>query len=308
MRVGSADRLVCAHGLDAGRPDASEPRPARPGPGAVVQVRREGPVVNKDLVVIHQMGKVGSSTITRTLRAELEGTHDVFKTHFLNKRRRTAHLDSLKRKKLAIPIHLHKSRHVLAALENRNGRAVKVITMTREPIARNISAYFQNYEFTGSEKVRDLARSFLEQYPHDLPLTWLDHEIRDVFGFDVYDEPFDPETGYSVLEDAARGVSLLIIRMESLPSALENRAIENFLGISPVDFAESFNVGDEKNYAELYRKFKSSVRFEQDLLDRMYDSKYSRHFYSADEIRGFREKWAEKPQFFDRVRRLRRRR
>ena len=51
------------------------------------------------------------------------------------------------------------------------------------------------------------------------------------------------------------------------------------------------NVGSAKVYAPLYKEFKNSIVLPESYVDRMYTSKYMRHFYSEEEIARFREKW-----------------
>jgi hypothetical protein len=51
------------------------------------------------------------------------------------------------------------------------------------------------------------------------------------------------------------------------------------------------NVGAQKPYAALYRGFLERYRPDEATLDVIYGSAFMQHFYSPDEIDGFREKW-----------------
>lgn len=83
---------------------------------------------------------------------------------------------------------------------------------------------------------------------------------------------------------------LLVMRLEDLTRCGE-RAIGEFLGLGSF-VLRSANVGDEKRHAAVYRQFKESIVLPQWYTDRMYDSRFARHFYSEQEIGGFRRKWS----------------
>ena len=51
------------------------------------------------------------------------------------------------------------------------------------------------------------------------------------------------------------------------------------------------NVGSEKIYAPLYSAFKRTIRLPDSYIDMMYNAKYTRYFFTGEEIEGFREKW-----------------
>lgn len=173
-------------------------------------------------------------------------------------------------------------------------RAARAITLVREPVAHNISMFFQvmhDYIGVGFERdgftTEELIQIFLERFIHSRPLTWLDAELKSALGIDVYQHPFQCGRGYTVLSNGT--VDLLVLRAE-LDDEAKSRAIGNFLGIEGFELLRS-NVGSEKGYADAYRRFKQQIEVPALLLDRMYASKFARHFYSPAEIEAFRKRW-----------------
>jgi len=118
-------------------------------------------------------------------------------------------------------------------------------------------------------------------------LTWFDRELKSVFGVDVYAIPFDPAKGYEIYESEKARV--LLVRLEDLRSRAPV-AFGDFLGLGDFRLADT-NVAEAKGYADVYRRFVASVRLPHDYIERMYDSRYARHFYSEDELDAFRLRW-----------------
>lgn len=239
-------------------------------------------------VLVHQMGKVGSSTIYRNLREQL--SQPVFHTHTLNRQRLSDMMlkepDPAKRE-----FRFGAAFRVLSILNEREGgeAPIRIITGVREPVSRNISAYFENLGEKSSWSVESLVGDYMRNYPHNTPLSWFDYELRDVFGVDVFSVPFDRERGWDVI--SAEDVEVLIIRMENLSWVLRDKVVQDFLGSAELCFDKSFNRAEEKAYANLYRDFINKIDLPYEYLKAMLCSRYCRHFYSEDEREKFLEKW-----------------
>ena len=226
-------------------------------------------------VLVYQMGKVGSTSVGRSLAATHPGisvnTHDFFAGHNNRMVRR------------------------LYRAVTEEGVPLDVVTLIREPVGRNISAFFENYEldtgvsFQKSDfTAAQLRELFLANYRHDRPLEWFENHIERNFGIDVYASPF-PEKGYATYE---RGpVRLLVVRAE-IPDAVKEEAIREFVDLQAFQLVRA-NVGDEKIYADQYKAFKREVRLPAEYLDRMCTSRYFTHFYSQDVIEEVRRRWSE---------------
>jgi hypothetical protein len=237
------------------------------------------------------MGKVGSRSITDSLIKH--GLHPVVHIHRMNPK-------NIQRVKPKHQKHNQKSKNERIGLwcyknicRNERQRA-KVITLVREPIGRNISAFFQNYQrFTGVKYKRSylatdkLIELFFSGYVHKVPLNWFDDELKQTLGIDVYKYKFPKEDGH--LEIREGRIELLVIKTE-IPDQSKAAAIEKFLDLDNFHLKRS-NIGNQKNYADAYRKFRNEIYFPQSYVDQMLASKYAQHFCSHCELEKIRRTW-----------------
>jgi len=224
-------------------------------------------------VIVFQMGKVGSSSLYKSLVRQYPGVveqlHSLAANHPKPKARRLYRWAVTDRQ----PVHL--------------------ISLTREPIGRNISAFFENFaRDTGCAyreskfSVLDLQRLFLVNYRHDLPLRWFDTQIRGNFGIDVYANPFPASGIATYVKDNVR---LLVMRSE-LPDHEKSAAVSEFLGLPSLEL-ENANIGEQKDYANTYRTFRKEVVLPADYVTRMCESKYFNHFYPRETVESVRARW-----------------
>jgi hypothetical protein len=264
-------------------------------------------------VIILQMGKVGSKSVRRSLEA-LNLDMAIYHSHLLTKERidetekkrkkffRTERESYLKRPWL--------NQFLRKEICRKNdGKKWKIITLTRDPVARNLSTFFENLEvlavnnnesfeiqsdyydilpFTLSlDEVGVLFNLFFDKLRHDTPLVFFDRELKGVFGIDVYAEKFPKSIGYKIYQNKLADV--LLIRLENLNSSAP-QAFKKFLDIQDFTLKEE-NIGANKNYAELYKKFTETINLPANYLDKFYQSKFMKHFYTEQEINSFREHW-----------------
>ena len=269
-----------------------------------MQAYKGPPVLN------YQMGKVGSSTIQASLQ-ELDLDQPIYHVHFLNpgrvreieqQRRRFFRTD--KQRLLYRP---WLSQFLLEEV-NKRDRCWKLITLVREPVARNISTFFENLEVEEQDgtnvfnvksdyygfdveveldNVGPLITLFFERLVHDRPLTWFDDEIKSVFGIDVFEGEFPREKGYKIM--AGENADLLLIRLNEL-NQCATMAFNEFLDIDGFALIQT-NVGSNKAYARLYKAFKKEILLPEEYINRMYDSKFTRYFFSDEEVRQLRQAW-----------------
>lgn len=270
-------------------------------------------------ILVYQMGKVGSSSVRNSLL--LHGVSPVLHFHSFFPVRNwsaedapvdDAHRDDL-RKEIEQERRAYREAPLLQRLNVRyrewaynkrvfdryvrGDRRADVVTLVRDPIAANISMFFQLFrEYTGARYVpgkfstAKLVEVFRNEYPHARPLTWLDAELRAHLGIDVFETPFPKERGHATIEK--RNFRLLLLKCE-IPDEAKRMALEEFLDLEGLAMVRS-NVGEQKAYAEQYREFRQRMVFPDEFLDDMYGSRYARHFYDESEIAGFRAKWAER--------------
>ncbi len=261
-----------------------------------------------EILFIHQMGKVGSTAVASSLRANgYDQNAQIIQTHFLSPKGR-AFVEKLEvdgrggwqnltpRTKRFLVF----SRVVGQMLENGylNQHKSKVITLVRDPIATNISGFFHNYLWWpprlqerpsrySEEFLKDLYQQFMAVYPHDVPLNWFDMELKPLFGIDVLATPFPKEHGFKIYEGKLADV--LLLRLDDLHDCAAD-AFDQFLGIKNFELVHA-NLAEDKWYADLYQAFKQKIVLPTSYADRVYESTYTRHFYTDVEIDAFRSKW-----------------
>lgn len=225
-------------------------------------------------LIIYQMGKVGSSSIYESLKRHYNGP--VFHAHSLSPR---------------VAEKTHRWLHQWTVVEKQPAR---VISLTREPISRNISEFFQNLEVFIDESPANIQQSpeelqntFLAKHWHDWSLNWFDTEINANFNIDVYEKAF-PQTG--TCQYSRENIELLVLRSE-LDDEDKITAICNFLSLDRFKLVNK-NIGQQKEYSQTYKLFLENVRFPREYIDMICESKYFRHFYSTEEIAAARERWS----------------
>lgn len=263
-------------------------------------------------IINYQMGKVGSSTVQASLDA-VKIDHPIYHVHFLNPVRvreielqrkhyfRTDRYNYLRRSWL--------SEFLYEEIQKKN-RHWKMVSLVREPIARNISTFFENLEVEtvpadpqrysvkseyygfdteiSVDNTAPLIELFFERLMHDRPLRYFDDEVKTVLGIDIFASEFPRQKGYQILKEAH--VDSLVIRLDDLDQCAEP-AFKEFLAID--DFRlQTTNVGGDKIYAPLYREFKRRIRVPRSYIEQMYASKFARHFYSPEELEQLAGKWS----------------
>jgi hypothetical protein len=229
-------------------------------------------------ILIYQMGKVASSTINKTLKKYgLKTKHfHYFEGDFNSS-------DTSARETFGV--------------DRIEGHKIRIITLTRDPVARNISAFFQNIDKFIDRKLNntnivELIEVFFNKYNQGIPLKWFDDEFMINTGIDIYSYKFDKKNGYTIIEK--NNVKTLIMKSE-ISDDEKLFAIRTFLGSSVrIEKLHRSNVASEKVYGNIYNDFMKSIVFSELYLDKMYNSKYTTHFYTSDEIDKFRNRWIKK--------------
>ena len=262
----------------------------------------------KEPLIVYQMGKVGSSTVCRTLH-QFQTTHNIFQVHVLTwdwihrveEQYRQASADH---GRTMLDEHILTSRWVRTCMDRNPAQKWKVIALVRDPVARNVSAFFQAFPVYFSKlskkngdgnitalETQELVSLFLKEFGqdrHDLPLEWFDLHFKPAFGLDVFKEPFDQAAGYKIYHGDQ--CDLLLMRMEDLKACMQP-ALEAFAGLK-IDGLARANAAADKDYAQQYQDFHAQLRLPQSYLDRLYDSDFAKYFYTQEQLENFRQKWS----------------
>jgi len=257
-----------------------------------------------EALIIYQMGKVGSTSVYRSLKLIDLGMH-VFHVHFLSPEGVSWAENVYKRefsRTNRIERHIFDSLYLRKRIDEEEvDKPWKVITLVRDPIARNLSSFFQTFnlefpEFGYEHRVKsmpiedlvaELEALFFEKFYHDRPLTWFDEEMKLVFGVDVFATKFPKVNGYTIYNGPEADV--LLFKLEDL-NKCASQAFRQFLDVDNFTVFKA-NEAQDKAYSKVYDQFVERIRIPDSYIDKMYESKYMRHFYSDAEIEKFRAKW-----------------
>lgn len=231
--------------------------------------------LDEKTVLIFQPGKVGSNTVSCSLAKQ--GIN-------------TVHLH-------VFPECLREHKRFIQERLN----PVKIITLVREPIGRDISDFIQYFgwdylmidrmhlEKMDSNIEDRLIDSLRNQcnMGDGFEFDWFHTELETLTGIDVFQYPFDRDRGYVLISEGK--YEILVLTLEKLKE--NSRIIGDFCGIGNF-VMENANEAKGKRYKYLYENLMEKVRIPQDVIDKyFYGNKSMDYFYSDDEKKRFLERY-----------------
>jgi SAM-dependent methyltransferase len=241
---------------------------------------------DKKIVLIYQMGKVGSSTYKALLKKN--NNYQVYHLHRMNYSSNEVMIENyINNGNVKLAIQEREWKEIANYILTKKP-LLNVVTAVREPIARNISAYFQNLSESDFAKDTDgLIHSFLNNYPHTVPVNWFNEQFKKVFDIDIFDYPFNKNRGWDeIMKD---NLNILTLTIET-DDAEKINAFNRFFGLNVTSIPRA-NVANSKEYAVEYRKFIDTIMLKQDYIQRLLDTDIVRHFYKKSQIEQFYSKW-----------------
>lgn len=244
--------------------------------------------INDPLIIILTPGKVGSSSVYKTLIKKFKS---VFHIHnFTKKSIERSILKNKKSNRGYAPLHLIKSKHLLSLVKKNNPK-IYLICLIREPISREISSIYQNIEMFENTTLNDflkinndkvasnLTKLLLrDQYLKELD-DWFDEQLFEHFGVDIFKLNLDEGYDIQIFEN----VSFLLIRMEDLKSHF-SEAISEFLPFSndKIELIKD-NIASTKFYNLDYVKLKQKIDVNKfKVCDHYVNNKFVNHFYKNE--------------------------
>ena len=173
----------------------------------------------------------------------------------------------------------------------------KVISIVREPVARQISLLWHYWGTSGEpflEKYGSLEE--IEEDFYSIPnkedeFQWYKKEFEKTLNINIYDYQFDRERGYSIIEED--GISILLLKMEKM-NELED-VIGQFCGIENFKILKA-NMASQKEYFYAYQNYLDHVKIPVDFFEYYYlGNKYMDYFYTEEEKKEMGKKW--KPDY-----------
>lgn len=177
-------------------------------------------------------------------------------------------------------------------------RCIKLITLVRDPISRDMSNFFFDIAYEnnklnyleGLDKdniYQTIKNRMREQYRCMYGVAhYYEKEFLSITGIDVLKYQFDKSKGYEIIKNG--NVEVMVIRMESLNNVEEE--IAKYLEVEEFKIGV-INTGDEIGSKYAYKQFKENVVFTPEELNYYYDNDAVRHFYTDEQIEKFKKKW-----------------
>ena len=264
--------------------------------------------IRRDPIIVHQMGKVGSRTVLLSLTKTFEELGievPVYHTHalagFEMGRQKAAEEQGQRNPESRLAALAHGER-IRKLIDDNPVQHWNLITLVRDPVARNVATFFQNLSeyapdwheryAAGMLSTQEVQALFLQAAPaYDVLDLWFDSQMKAIpaFGIDVYASPFSRELGYKIYPGDAQA-SLLLIRLENLKECAKS-AMQEFLGLENFTL-QNTNLADEKDYAVLYQAFKE-LPLPLEYVESIYKTQFARHFYSEAELTAFTNRWTQ---------------
>jgi hypothetical protein len=243
---------------------------------------------DKKTIFIYQMGKVGSTSIEH-------GIENAMHVHAFYNRNHTCPPRLMGLAKFGL-VHflLRAEQEVLAFLLRRvfkRRKNTKIVTLVREPIARNISMFFHDLDaylfsaYTNCMRTRKaplatrcensslLIDVFNSEFDHDYALNWFDNEFAIMTGLNIYDYDFNHDLGYCLIQKPS--VEVFCLRTDKIAERIDD--LTEFCG-SEVNLS-AVNRADDKWYHEVYKQFSREYSYSTDKLHKIYNSQFFQHFF-----------------------------
>jgi len=252
-------------------------------------------------ILVYQMGKVGSTSVSDSLKAARLKNY-VFDIHFLSNdlnQYKKFYIDS---GIVPVPYHIELGLALRKRIIKNKFNKFKIISLVRDPIARQISDVFQNPEIMGmnirgqvglldiNKSITLIEDKFSDLKAFDYVFEWFDRELKSIFGIDVFSNPFNRDIGWTVYYgDKA---DLLIIRMEDL-SLVGEAVISEFLKTPLKISLLDSNVRSQTPEAMSYKYVKENMRIKREICKKVYNSQLVRHFYSEKHINELINRWSK---------------
>jgi len=232
-------------------------------------------LLKKTPILVYQMGKVGSSSIYWPLKKLYSGA--VLHAHNLRSD------------------HYAQEVHILRDYLKDDHAPIILISLARDPIARNISAFFQSFKkFVGCRpdqykgSVEQLLHIFIDDYHHHIPHEWFQKRMLQEFEINIYDHILRKDKTLFI----EKGPVKTLVMRQDITDELKEKYVRDITGL-PTFQLERKNRAEDKSYAELYSSFKK-LPLPEDYVQEQLSTQYSNYFFTEQERDAMMKKWSKK--------------
>jgi len=256
---------------------------------------------NKPFVIIYQQGRVASTSVYESLY-DSGISFPTYHIHSISAENTQKQIDSAKLSGSKVFRHLYVGNMLSIALANhkaqKHASPWKVISIFRDPLAIMISLHFLNAKedsniFSSNvSALKHFESLFSTNDPSNWAIcTWFDDVFYDELGIDVYQHPFNTDTGYTIIKEEK--LDILLLRFEDLSQAFKNGCPELFGSEEGVFELKHANVHKNSQHDARLSYIKQHLKIPREFCDRVYSTKLVKHFYSPKQIEELTLKWAK---------------
>ncbi|WP_156115565.1 putative capsular polysaccharide synthesis family protein [Psychroserpens sp. Hel_I_66] len=244
--------------------------------------------LDRDLYLVYTMSKVGSSTVYNSLKKKYP-FKEIHHIHFLG----DTWLDSFKTGHPTFNNNLKNASNLNKLLAKKRWN-IKIISLTRDPIARDVSGIFQTWKHIFNvENITDVSAEMIIAHLKEIDFSyaqnWFETDFKEFTGFDIFEHEFNSSRGYEIY--SCKKAELLIFQLEQLNSNF-NLAMNRFIGKGEYKLHEE-NITASRASGELNTKVKQLLKLSHQQLENIYDSLYMSTFYNTSQIDKFKKRWLE---------------
>jgi hypothetical protein len=261
------------------------------------------------VTLVYQMGKVGSGNFYLAIRRTFP-EKAVYHLHNLNPEivaKIWDKIDLTQSYYFATIEHSLTAKYLSDHIETIKSKdKIRIIAGVRDPIARNISWFFQIIDCesafsqffrkfkAGLITIDDMVNCFWSQkFVFGQQFDWFELELKSVFGIDIKEIDFPKEKGYTIVNFPDKKIELLLFKLEKFDSCLPEM-IQDFFGIEKLDYQKMKLIAGDSEHHQIYENFKNRLTFTDEYLDQIYEQELIRHFYTDQEINEFKQQWSGK--------------
>lgn len=244
---------------------------------------------DRDLYLIYTMSKVGSSSVYYSLKKKFP-YKEIHHIHFLG----NTWLESFKSGHPIFNNNIKNADALFKLLDKRKWN-IKIVSLVRDPIARDISGIFQTWEHLFDVKdVSSLTPIEIVEHFRTAEFSysqnWFETDFKEFTGLNVFENSFDATKGYEIYFNSK--ASILILQLEQLNN-IYNQALNEFIGFGYYKLQKE-NVTSSRASGELNAAVKKLLKFPRKKLEDIYQSPYIKTFYNESQVDKFVNRWAEK--------------
>lgn len=183
----------------------------------------------------------------------------------------------------------------------------KLITIVRDPVAREISGLFHNLGFlkdhhplnheNGDLNIERVTSYLMDVFCNFTPkldylYEWFNEEIKEIFGVDIYSKSFDHNKGYHLIRHD--NIELLAIKLENYDQHLVP-AMSEFFDVEQITFElKHKNKAERRKNHEAYKQLTGNLVLPSEICEKIYSSQFCKYFFSKQERDILINKWSKK--------------